>query len=267
MNLITSSQNQVIKEIKALKQKKYREEQNRFFIEGLRFVEEGLNEKADIAAIIQSNTFFESELGKKFNEKNSNPDFPVYIITDKLFLEICETENPQGISAVVGIKSYTIEEIIKKGKFILILENIQDPGNLGTIIRTADASGVAGIIISKGCVDPYNAKVLRSTMGSIFHVSISCSEDIILTLKELKSMGYKIYATHLKAEQSYFEVDYNGNIAVVIGNEAKGVSETVTDFADFLVKIPMPGKAESLNAAVAAGLLMYEAVRQGIVQK
>lgn len=145
---------------------------------------------------------------------------------------------------------------------IVILDSIQDPGNMGTIIRTADAAGFRGIIISKGCVDPYNPKVLRTTMGSIFHIPLHLCDNLKKTLTEIKASNIRIYATHLKGSKNYYETDMTGNVAIIIGNEANGISNESQLMADELIRIPMPGKAESLNASVAAGLLMYESLRQ-----
>lgn len=135
---------------------------------------------------------------------------------------------------------------------------------MGTIIRTADAAGMTGVIVSKGCVDVYNPKVLRSTMGSIFHIPICQSQDIFETMDRMKKRGIKICAAHLEGSCDYFDLEYKNNIAIVIGNEANGISEEVKNFADILVRIPMPGRAESLNASVAAGILMYEILRKNI---
>lgn len=137
---------------------------------------------------------------------------------------------------------------------------------MGTIIRTADAAGFTGIIVSQGCVDVYNPKVLRSTMGSIFHIPLFFSDNLGETIQILKSKGTKIYAAHLKGTSNYFQLDMHNDTAIIIGNESKGISAEIAALADELVKIPMIGKAESLNASVAAALLMYESVRQRINQ-
>ncbi len=262
MQTITSNQNPVIKEVKSLKQKKAREEKCLFFIEGIRFVEEAIKEKANIGKIFISDRLEQAKGGKEILSMAAAENYPVYSMQDKLFSELSDTENPQGILATVRYVHKKPEEVLEKGNFFIILDALQDPGNMGTIIRTADAAGVSGIFISKGCVDVYNPKVLRSTMGSIFHIPIGFSENLKDTMAALKEKGIKIYAAHLQGQANYFEVTMSQGSAVIIGNEANGISDEIANQADALVKIPMPGRAESLNASVAASLLMYEVVRQ-----
>lgn len=262
MNYVTSSQNQIIKEVKALKKRKYREEKNLFFIEGLRIVEEAFKENAAIVRLLLSERFVSGDAGKDFVSNNRFDESKCYVIKDTLFDEITDTESPQGILAVVGRKYYPLENIIQKDGFLVILDTIQDPGNMGTIIRTADASGASGVVLSKGCVDLYNPKVLRSTMGSIFRVPVFFSDDLTETINLIKSKGIEVFAAHLKGSISCFELEKSGDAAFIIGNEANGISDETAALADVLLKIPMPGRAESLNASIAAGLLMYEVVRR-----
>lgn len=166
----------------------------------------------------------------------------------------------------MGICEFNIRdfnEIVNLQKpFMLFLDGIQDPGNMGTIIRTADAFNIDGIILGEGCVDPYNSKVVRSTMGSIFRVPLYICKNSIESLLELKGKGFNIIATSLRGI-SIYNVDFNFNkkFLCIIGNEANGVSPKILDFADRQIKIPMPGNAESLNAGVAASIIMYEAMR------
>jgi len=264
MNYITSAQNPIIKEVKSLKQKKYREEKKLFFIEGIRFVEEALKEGVQIERILVSDKLAETNSGYEILKKVSNGGYPVFQLPHKLFMEISDTQNPQWILAVLSMKNCDIEDVWDEKNFFVILDSVQDPGNMGTIIRTADAAGMTGVIVSKGCVDVYNPKVLRSTMGSIFHIPICQSQDIFETMDRMKKRGIKICAAHLEGSCDYFDLEYKNNIAIVIGNEANGISEEVKNFADILVRIPMPGRAESLNASVAAVILMYEILRKNI---
>ncbi|MCX8129128.1 MAG: 23S rRNA (guanosine(2251)-2'-O)-methyltransferase RlmB [Clostridia bacterium] len=262
MNPISSNQNSIIKELKSLKTKKYREEKKLYFIEGTRFVEEALKEKMNIAYILFSEKYLDSDDGKQISSIAHLMGYRLYLLPDKLFREISDTENPQGVMAVIKMKMFELEEILsEKCNFLIVLDSIQDPGNMGTIIRTADAAGASGIIMSKGCVDLYNPKVLRSTMGSIFHLPVCFSSDITEDILLLKSRGVKICAAHLKGEVDYYDVSEWDNTAIIIGNEANGICDEVASSADLLVKIPMAGRAESLNASVAAGLLIYEALR------
>ncbi|MDP4179660.1 MAG: 23S rRNA (guanosine(2251)-2'-O)-methyltransferase RlmB [Bacillota bacterium] len=262
MNIITSNQNSIIKEIKSLEKRKYRQELGLFIAEGVRFVEEALKENANIKEIIVSETLFKNDMGKDILTLINSKGINYYTVSEKIFNEISGTQTPQGIMAVVEIKEFTLEDIISGANRIIILESLQDPGNMGTIIRTADASGMTGIILSKGCVDIYNQKVLRSTMGSIFHLPIHQTEDLNKTLEALRSKGIRTYAAHLNGTINYYDMNEYDNIAIIIGNEGNGISNETADSADILVKIPMHGKAESLNASVAAGILMYEIVRK-----
>ena len=172
------------------------------------------------------------------------------------------TDNPQGILAIIKIKTCELENLFVDGSFLVVLDSIQDPGNMGTIIRTADAAGASGIIVSKGCVDIYNPKVLRATMGSIFHIPICLYDDMTELIIQLKERAIKVFTSFLKGGANYSEQDMSGNIALVIGNEANGISKEIASLSDFLVRIPMIGRAESLNASIAAAILMYEVVRQ-----
>lgn len=266
MNLITSSNNPVIKEIKALKSRKIREKKKLFFIEGIRIVEEAFNEEADIVTLFLSEQFMVKDEATIFLNMIEERKLAYYIVSEKLFKEISDTETPQGIMAIIRIKEAKLDEIINQDSSLIILDKIQDPGNIGTIIRTADAAGFDGIIISKGCVDVYNPKVVRSTMGSIFRMPFYYSEKFEDTINVIKNRGIKLIAAHLKGDKNYFEFDLTGGTAIIIGNEANGISDDIAALADSLVLIPMIGRTESLNASVAASLLIYEVLRQKILK-
>jgi len=262
MNYITSPNNNTVKEVKQLKERRYREEKGLFFIEGSRFVEEAVKENITLNKLFISEKFASDADNEDLIHRASSKSHDTFVLTDKLFKEISDTGNPQGILAVISVKQYLLHDVLNDNSFIILLDAIQDPGNMGTIIRTADAAGVTAIIASKGSVDIYNPKVLRSTMGSVFRIPVVHSENIESAIAEIKKHGIKIYAAHLDGETDYFNIDYPSNSAFIIGNEANGISDSVASCADMLVKIPMPGKAESLNASIAAALLMYEVIRQ-----
>ncbi|MDP4094112.1 MAG: 23S rRNA (guanosine(2251)-2'-O)-methyltransferase RlmB [Bacillota bacterium] len=261
MNRITSSQNPLVKEVKALKSKKARDESNSFFIEGIRLVEEALKEDIEIKKIFLSESFLSDKSSDLLISQIEQKKLDTFLLTDNILKDISDTENPQGVLAVLKIRNCSLD-IIKGNSFVLLLEAIQDPGNLGTIIRTADAAGADAVVMSKGCVDLYNPKVLRSTMGSVFHIPVCYNLDMEDTIVALKNKGIKVYAAHLSGEKSYVEEDYTKGCTFIIGNEANGITEDSAKKADVLLKIPMPGRAESLNASIAAGVLMYEVVRQ-----
>ena len=170
---------------------------------------------------------------------------------------------PQGILAVVRQPVSSLEKLLNApAPFFMVLENIQDPGNLGTILRTAEGAGVTGILMSRDTVDIFNPKTIRSTMGSVYRVPFLYVEDICETVRELKNKGISAYAAHLKGTGSYDEQDYTKGTAFLIGNEGNGLTDELANLADTYIRIPMYGKVESLNAAIASAVLMYEAQRQ-----
>ena len=177
-----------------------------------------------------------------------------------IFKLISEVEKPQGVLAIIE-KNNKGEDINLNQEIILALDDLQDPGNLGTIIRTADSVGLKQILISKGTTDPYNPKVIRSTMGAIFRVNIIECENLKETLKKLQNNNFKVMVTDLNTDKSIYDIKLQKNV-IIIGNEANGVSEEIKQMADTRVVIPMFGKTESLNASVATGVILYEYVRQ-----
>jgi len=270
MKFISSESNDLIKKVKSLKLKKYRELRKIFFVEGARIVKEALMSSAEIKEIIISEKASENEDIAETICMANKLGCDIYTVSETVFKSISETTNPQGILATIKMADYDLEEMIiaksidvcKCDKYFVILDEIKDPGNMGTIIRTADAAGFNGVIVSKGCVDVYNSKVLRSTMGSIFHIPINLSQDLSYALKEIKSKNIRVYAAHTKGNINYYEADMTQSTAIVIGNEAFGISDKTMELADELISIPIAGRAESLNASVAAGILMYEPLRQ-----
>ena len=181
-------------------------------------------------------------------------------VTKKLFNSITDVVNPQGILAVVE-KGDSIDKIDYTEEIILALDAIQDPGNLGTILRTADSANLKQIILSSDCADPYNPKVVRSTMGAIFRMNIITTDNLVKTLQMMKKHKFEVVATSLEAKESVYDVKYHKKV-IIIGNEAKGISKEIQNLADIKVKIPMLGKTESLNASVAASIMIYEYVRE-----
>lgn len=259
METITSKSNSLIKLISKLKTKKYRLEENKFLVEGLRFVEESLTSNFNINAILISSSF-----GEKWKNSSSksfiNDETSVYMVCDNIFKSISATKTPQGIMAIVENRSLKLDS--KQG-FYVLADKIQDPGNLGTIIRTAHASGALGVIVTKGTVDIYNEKTLRSTMGSIFKIPVieDCNLEFI---KTLRNEGFMLITSSLQADKDFYDLNLTKNVIITVGNEGNGISDEIYELSDIKCKIPMPGNAESLNASVAASIMMYEAVRQKI---
>ena len=257
--VITSKDNEIIKHIKKLKEKKYREEYNEFIVEGIKMIQEAIEEKAKIKRVIicddcKNQGIIPNELMYEIAKLECT------YVSEKVFNTITDVINPQGIMAVIEKPLNKEDKINFDEKLFLILDNIQDPGNMGTILRTADSLNLKQIIVSSGSADIYNLKVVRSTMGAIFRIKIIESSDLVKTIKEIKKHKIKIYATDLKTDKSIYNVDYNKS-AIVIGNESNGVSEEVLKEATERIKIPMTGKTESLNAAVATSIILYEANR------
>lgn len=258
---INSNQNKVFKHIKSLLNKKYRLKYSQFIIEGERFVDLAVEHCYKVEYICLSNDFLESNLDSNKLEQYESIS-KVLVFPKQLFDELTDTENTQGIISVLSLPEIsTIDEILKRDKLpqILFLDRLQDPGNVGTIIRTADASGIEYILMNKGCVDPYNGKVVRSTAGSILNVKIIEVNDTLATLNLLVEKGYTLLVTALKARYRYDDSSAYGLAnCLVIGNEANGVSEDVMGLDCNTITIPIMGKAESLNASVAAGIMMYK---------
>lgn len=191
--------------------------------------------------------------------------FDCIYVSDKIFNYITQVTNPQGVMAIIEKQDENMQ-IDYNQDIIVMLDDVQDPGNLGTILRTVDSIGLNQIIVSKGTADSFNSKVVRSTMGAIFRLKIIEEDDLIKTIKELRKHHFKLLVTSLQTENSIYDIDFSKKI-IVIGNEANGVSKEIQDLADEKAKIPMLGRTESLNASVAAGIVMYEYVRQKITRK
>lgn len=265
--MITSLSNKRIKDVILLNQKaRERQKQGVFVAEGVKlFLEAPL---AEIKQIYLSEEF-DIEANLEVKEKVDAASVlaktgAVFVdtVAASIFKKMCDTQTPQGIICVVEQKKYELKDMIQKDGLYLLLENVQDPGNLGTMFRTGEGAGVDGIIMSKETVDLYNPKTIRSTMGSIFRVPFCYTQDIKGAIEILQSAGVQVYAAHLKGQKFYHELNFAGGTAFLIGNEGNGLTKETADKADTYLKIPMEGKLESLNAAVSAAILMYEAKRQ-----
>ena len=254
--MITSTDNKRIKNVISLIEKaKARKEQDAFVIEGIKLFMETPESEIKEAYISES-----------FAEKCEKLDkIPVEVVKDEVFRKMTDTLTPQGVLCVVRKRHYSLDDMLKSigpGSVFLVIEAIQDPGNLGTIMRTAEGAGVRGIILSRDTVDIYNPKTVRSTMGSIFRVPFVYAEDVKAAALEFKAKDVHTYAAHLKGTKSCYEYDYTKPSAFFIGNEGNGLSEELAGLADTYIRIPMEGKLESLNAGISAGILLYEAKRQ-----
>lgn len=278
MEIISSKDNKRIKYIRSLLEKGgIRKKNHSFVVEGIKLVDEAL-EYGNVLDIIVSESLYHeivsgdltrngllSDNGKHII-KQVKQGTSLTVVSDAVFKSVSETITPQGILAEVEMPKHRLLEenfleiaYEKTGKIkLLILEDTADPGNLGTIMRTAEAAGVTGVIMGKGTVDIFNPKVVRSTMGSIFRLPFVYVDDLKAVIRRLKRDGISFYATHLKGKESYRDISYSDKAGILIGNEARGLSDEIANLADTYVIIPMQGKVESLNAAVAAALMMYE---------
>jgi TrmH family RNA methyltransferase len=255
--MITSNSNAQVKRLLQLQKKsKARNEEQVFLVEGLRMFLEVPEERVEKVYI--SETLY----NRKKQDLNLEK-FSVEILSDSVFGNVSDTKTPQGILCIVKQQKYNIEELLNiKNPHFIVLDNLQDPGNLGTIVRTAEGAGVDAVFLSKESVDIYNPKTIRSTMGSIYRMPVIYIEDLLELLETFRKKGIKSYAAHLEGKNSYDKEDYKGGTAILIGNEGNGLRDEVANSADVWVQIPMQGKVESLNAAIAASILMFEVYRQ-----
>lgn len=246
MEHITSLKNPKVAAWKALKDRKGRRESGCFLVEGRKMVEEALASAFDV----------ETVLVQEGMELPDGLTMPVYELPAHVLAAVCDTKTPQGIAAVVRMKEQSA-----LGKHIVVLDGVQDPGNVGTIIRTADAAGLDGVLLSTQCADVFSPKVLRATMGSIFRMNLRTTDDLPGELTKLRGKGYSILSSQLDGTPFYEREKVAEQFALVIGNEGNGVSEQVQQTATHRVRLPMRGGAESLNAAIAAAIMMYELMR------
>lgn len=254
MTPLTGKNNRILKLARSLQKKKDRIANGLYFAEGSRLVAEALRDRNDdVEFVIVTDEF--CKRNKILLSSLDLTEKTVYNTSESLFKEISSTETPQGIAAVIKIPLPSAPDLDNLG-YVLVLDGISEPGNMGTIIRTAEAAGIDAIIMSKGCVDLYNPKVVRSSMGSIFRMNCITGADSTL-LGKLKKHGYTIAATALKDSAEIDSAKLDGKRALIIGSEAFGVSDEFLKFSDIKIRIPMEGMAESLNAAVAAGICMY----------
>lgn len=242
--MITSTQNSQVKDWRKLHTKKYRVKTNSFLIEGYHLIEEALKSGWVIEMIIVQDGI---ELPDWLAQQRYQ------LVDQHVFAAISQTEAPQGIAAVVKIKDASAPS----GDYLLLLDQVQDPGNLGTMIRTADAAGFSQVVLGKGTVDVYNDKVIRASQGSIFHIPI-IEADLLEFIPALQNQTYTVLASALEQAVAYDAVGEFDKVALIMGNEGSGIAPEILELADKRIKIPIYGQAESLNVSIAAGILMYQ---------
>lgn len=258
---ITSASNPRIQQVVHLqKKRKQREETGLFPAEGIRLFEEIPEDRLE--QVFASESFLKREDAWEILKKAEKKE--IFSVKDSVFAGMCDTRTPQGILALVRRKDWTMEEILalSGNPFFMMAENLQDPGNLGTILRTGEGAGITALILSKGTVDIYSPKVIRSTMGSLFRIPFLYVENMPETVSMLKQKGISVYGAHLEGSVPYDQPDYTAPSAILIGNEGNGLTDSTAAACSRNVRIPMEGAVESLNAAMSAGILMYEVHRQ-----
>ncbi|MCK4259230.1 MAG: RNA methyltransferase [Halanaerobiales bacterium] len=266
-NKIISNKNPEIKFLRSLEKKKYREQEKMFVIEGIRIIEDALKDGAKFVQIFYSPILKDNPRGMRLLAQLDELGIKISLLDERLFSEISDTETPQGIIAILKQPEFTLKDIFAHKSLyphIIMINGVQDPGNLGTILRAASGAGWSGAILTKGTVDLYNPKSLRATMGAVYKFPILRAENIEFLCGDLHESGYQLIAAALEAERWHFEVDFTRPTVLVVGNEGNGINSEVINVMDQLVKIPMDPKAESLNVAVAAGVIIFEGVRQNL---
>ncbi|MDN6639437.1 MAG: RNA methyltransferase [Tetragenococcus sp.] len=249
MKEIQAAKNNKIKELKKLHQRKYRSQSENYLLEGFHLVEEAAKANAKIKEV-----YLDERGLQLWQEWVERYQLDYYLLSDEAMKALSELPTPQGMIALVQKSDPNLADF--SGKWLL-LDNVQDPGNVGTIVRTADAAGFDGVFLGKGSADKYSSKVLRSMQGSQFHLPIF-SGDIKETIPEFKKMGSNVYGTKLdQAALSYTQVEKTPSFALILGNEGQGMTEEILQMTDQNLYIPIYGAAESLNVGVAAGILMY----------
>lgn len=255
--MISSESNGQIKElVKLQKQARFRKKQAAFVVEGMKMVQEAAR-YGKLQKIYLSESLYDESLAELLTS------YDYEIIADAVFRKVSDTITPQGILGLVAMPRYSQEEILQCQKpYYLLLDDIRDPGNLGTMIRTAEGAGMSAVILSQSSVDLFNPKVVRSTMGAIFRMPYCYVESLPETIRQIRNRGCQVYATAMEGSVVYDQPDYTTGAAVVIGNEANGISDEVFREMPVNIRIPMEGHLESLNAAISAAVIMYEIHRQ-----
>ncbi len=256
---ITGLQNPVVKAAAELKQKKYRQQQGLFLAEGLRTVEEAVR-YGRVQSIFYKAV--EDERTRSVLEEAAAKNVKLICVSEGVMKKIADTETPQGVLAVCEMPACSVEELLATGKMLLVLDRVGDPGNIGTMLRTADAAGLGGLVLLKGSADIYAPKTVRASMGSLFHLPVIGGVSEAELISSARKAGYELLVTCLDGADNLYKADLRGRLAFVMGNEANGVTESLLAAADKRVFIPMQGRAESLNVAMAAGVVMFEALRQ-----
>lgn len=261
-NPITSKDNSIIKHLRSLSDPKHRKKEQVFLIEGVKMVEEALRDKAGVTMIVASPSLVQHH-GKGVLKLAETRSIDILWVSEKLMDALSESKTPQPVMAVVTMKEHSEDELLAHGsKLIVICHQLQDPGNLGTIIRTVEAVGAAGIALTPNTVDPYSAKAIRASMGSILRLPVVRIGDSRAFLKLTRQRGFQTVAAVVNGETSHFDIDLKKPTVVILGQEGAGLPQDIMDEVDLRVRIPMAGTIDSLNVATSSAVILYEAMRQ-----
>ncbi len=261
---ITSRQNPRIQELAKLKRKERRLATHRFLVEGIRGVEEAVDAGASVYEVLVAPRLLQSSRGRSLCQRLVSRGLEVIKVTEQVIAAVCETDTPQGVVAAVGMPEAEIR--LEGNPLVIVTDGISDPGNLGTLVRSAAAFGLSGAILTGGTVDVYSPKCVRATMGSLFRVPVRVMESAAEAVSSLARRGIAVVAADARAMTPCDAHDFARPSGILLGNEARGCSPEAMALCGARVRIPMPGWAESLNVAAAGAVLMYEATRQRTVR-
>ncbi len=242
----------------SLKIKKYRQQEKKFIIEGIKFCRDAFNTSVKIDAFLYCPQIVSQDKVAPFLITCESQSTPIYQLTPEMSKTLSDTVNSQGVFCVLNELANTMNT--SRSSIILALDSINDPGNVGSIIRTADWFGISGVYLGENSVELYNPKVLRATMGSIFHLPIISTQNLAHEIRALKNNGFTVYGADVRGDFYFKQIEYSPPEILIIGNESQGISDDLLDLCDYRIKIPARGKAESLNAAVANGIILSEMV-------
>jgi TrmH family RNA methyltransferase len=259
---ITSKDNSSIKHLRSLSESKYRKKEKAFLIEGLKMVEEALRDNLGVKTVVAAPSLVQHH-GKGVLKLAESKGINILWISERLMDALSESKTPQPVMAEVTMKQHSEEGLLaNEAGLIIIAHQLQDPGNLGTIIRTAEAVGASGLALTQHTVDPFNAKAIRASMGSILRLPVMPIEDIEVFIKKCKQKGFQTAATVLAGEKRHLDIDLTKPTVVILGQEGAGLPQDIMPDIDLRIRIPMAATIDSLNVATAAAVILYEAMRQ-----
>lgn len=259
---VTSRENKTIKYLHSLSEPKHRKQEGAFLIEGVKMAGEALREPGRVRLFVAAPSLPEGK-GRLLLERAETQSVEIFWISERLMDALSESKTPQPVMAVVSMKEYAEEALVKPGPGLFVIAHeLQDPGNLGTIVRTAEAAGAAGVAVTQNTADPYNARAIRASMGSILRMPVVRINDVHDFIGRCKQNGFQTAALALSGSSTHFDLDLRKPTAVIVGQEGGGLPEDIVQRVDYRVRIPMSPTIDSLNVATASAVILYEALRQ-----